>query len=260
MYNHSAIIKNIQTLKAMGLTIIGPRIEEGKAKIASSSTIIWEVERLLGPKDLVGKKVLITSGSTAERVDPIRVLTNKASGRTGVEIAKESYRRGAEVTIVHRFLQDLPFRQIFAESAQEMLDAVLSELNKDYDAFVSAAAISDYTLDSSQQKIKSGQDLILRLRPTKKIIKSVRSAYPDLRVVGFKAETFVTEKELVKCATESMANSNLDMVVANDVGSSGMGTEENEVLIVDREGRKIKTSGKKNLIAKTVVNALVQIL
>lgn len=260
MYNHSAIIKNIQTLKAMGVTIIGPRIEEGKAKIASSSTIIWEVERLLGPKDLVGKKVLITSGSTAERVDPIRVLTNKASGRTGVEIAKESYRRGAEVTIVHRFLQDLPFRQIFAESAQEMLDAVLSELNKDYDAFVSAAAISDYTLDPSQQKIKSGQDLILRLRPTKKIIRSVRSAYPDLRVVGFKAETFVTEEELVKSATESMANSNLDMVVANDVGSSGMGTEENEVLIIDREGRKIKTSGKKNLIAKIVVNALVQIL
>jgi phosphopantothenoylcysteine decarboxylase / phosphopantothenate---cysteine ligase len=260
MYNHSAIVKNIQTLKAMGVTIIGPRIEEEKAKIASSSTIIWEVERLLGPKDLAGKKVLITSGSTAERVDPIRVLTNKASGRTGVEIAKESYRRGAEVTIVHRFLQDLPFRQIFAESAQEMLDAVLSELNKDYDAFVSAAAISDYTLDPSQQKIKSGQDLLLRLRPTKKIIKSVRSAYPDLRVVGFKAETFVTEEELVKSATESMANSNLDMVVANDVGSSGMGTEENKVLIIDRKGRKIQISGKKNLIARIVVNALVQIL
>jgi len=260
MYNHPAVIRNIQTLKAMGVTIISPRIEEGKAKIASSRSIIWEVERLLGPKDMADKKVMITSGSTAERVDPIRVLTNKSSGRTGVEIAKESYRRGAEVTIVHRFLQDLPFRQIYAESAREMLDVVLSELNEDYDAFISAAAISDYTLDSCPQKIKSGQDLILKLRPTKKIIRSVRSAYPDLKVVGFKAETSVTEEELVKSATESMTNSNWDMAVANDVGSGGIGTEENKALIIDRNGRKIQACGKKNLIARIIVDALVQIL
>jgi phosphopantothenoylcysteine decarboxylase/phosphopantothenate--cysteine ligase len=260
MYNHPAIIRNIETLRGMGVTIISPRIEEGKAKIANSRMIIWEVERILGPKDLIGKKVMVTSGSTAERVDPIRVLTNKSSGRTGVEIAKESYKRGAEVTIVHRFLQELPFRQIYAESAHEMLHAVLSELKEGYDAFISAAAISDYTLDPSQRKIKSGQDLILKLRPTKKIIKSVRSAYPNLRIVGFKAETYVTEEELVKSATESMTNSNWDIVVANDVGSSGMGTEDNKVLIIDRNRRKIQVCDKKNLIARAIVDSLVQIL
>ncbi|MCJ7443463.1 MAG: bifunctional phosphopantothenoylcysteine decarboxylase/phosphopantothenate--cysteine ligase CoaBC [Methanotrichaceae archaeon] len=260
MYNHPAVVKNIQMLRNMGVTVIDPRIEEGKAKIASSQNIILEVERLLGPRDLVGRKILVTSGSTAERIDPIRVLTNRASGKTGVEIAKEVYRRGAETTIVHRFLQDLPFCQIFAESAQEMLHAVLTELNKGYDAFISAAAISDYTLDASHEKIKSGQDLVLKLKPTKKIMKSVRSAYPDMRIVGFKAETFVSEEELIKRATESMKNSNLDIVVANDVGVDGMGTDENRVFIIDRERRKIHATGKKNLIARSIVDALVQIL
>ena len=90
-----------------------------------------EVERLLGRQDLAGKRILVTSGSTAERIDPIRILTNRASGKTGVEIALEAYRRGAEVAIVHRFPQGLPFREIYAESASEMLDAVPASWRRD---------------------------------------------------------------------------------------------------------------------------------
>jgi phosphopantothenoylcysteine decarboxylase/phosphopantothenate--cysteine ligase len=260
MYRHPAVLRNLDALRAMGAAVIDPRIEEGKAKIASSAHVVLEVERLLGPHDLSGKKILVTSGSNAEVVDPIRILTNRASGKTGVALALEARRRGAEVTIVHRFLQDIPVRQIYAQSAKEMLDAVLAELSGGCDALISAAAVADYTLDASEEKIKSGKDLVLRLKPTKKIIRTVRSAYPDLKIVGFKAETNVTEEELLSRAGESLRGSDLDLVVANDVGTGGMGTEENRVVIIDKEGRSMVVEGKKSQIAKKVIDALLEVL
>lgn len=261
MYCHPAVIKNLQTLRDMGIVLIDPRIEEGKAKIADNSRIVLEVERLLGPGDLKGKKILITSGSNAERVDPIRILTNRASGKTGIALALEAYRRGADVTLIHRFLQDLPgVRQVYAESAQEMYDAVMNELASGYDALISAAAVADYTLDASDDKIKSGQELVLRLKPTRKIIKAVRAAYPDLKIVGFKAETSVSEDELLSRAEGSMRSSNLDLVVANDVSRGGMGTDENRVVIIDREGRLRSAEGRKSVIAQSIIDALVEIL
>jgi phosphopantothenoylcysteine decarboxylase/phosphopantothenate--cysteine ligase len=260
MYCHPAVMKNLDGLKSMGVAVIDPRIEEEKAKIADSISVVLAVERLLGPKDLASKRVLVTSGATAERVDPIRILTNRASGKTGTEIALEAYRRGADVTIVHRSRQSLPFREVLVESAQEMLDAVLHELETGYDVLISTAAIGDYTLDASGEKIKSGQDLVLKLKPTVKVLKTVRSRYPDLKIVGFKAETFVSDEELIRRAKESMASSNLDLVVANDVGSGGMGYEENRVLIVDREGRYSLASGKKSLIARSIMDALAEAL
>ena len=261
MYRHPAVLRNLDALRALGIAVIDPRMEEGKAKIADSAHIVFEVERMLGPGDLLGKKILITSGSNAEAVDPIRILTNRASGKTGVALALEARRRGAEVTLVHRFLQDIPVRQIYAQSAKEMLDAVLTELSSSgCDALISAAAVADYTLDESEEKIKSGKDLVLRLKPTKKIIKTVRSAYPDLKIVGFKAETNVTEEELLRRAEESLRGSDLDLVVANDVGIGGMGTQDNRVVIIDKEGRSMIVEGKKSQIAKKIIDALLEVL
>ena len=260
MYCHPAVIKNLEALRSFGVVVIDPRIEEGKAKIADGSRVVLEVERLLGPKDLSDRKILITSGSNAERVDPIRILTNRASGKTGVALALEAYRRGADVTLVHRFLQDLPVRQVYAESAQEMHDAVLKELAMGYDALISAAAVADYTLDASDEKIKSGQELTLRLKPTRKIVKAVRAAYPDLKIMGFKAETNVAEDELVRRASESMQSSGLDLMVANDVGRGGMGTDENRVIIIDKEGHFRSAEGRKTAIAKSIIDALVEVL
>jgi phosphopantothenoylcysteine decarboxylase/phosphopantothenate--cysteine ligase len=261
MYRHPAVLRNLDALRAMGVTLIDPRIEEGKAKIADNLQVVREVERLLGPRDLDGKRIVITSGSNAEAVDPIRILTNRASGKTGVALALEARRRGAEVTLVHRFLQDIPVRQVYAESAKEMLDAVLAEVAKGCDALISAAAVADYTLDPQAEKIKSsGQDLILRLKPTGKIIKTMRKAYPHLKIVGFKAETGVTDEELVHRAEKSMQNAGLDLVVANDVARGGMGTDDNRVLIIGKE-RSIKIiQGKKSEIAGRIIDALVEVL
>lgn len=260
MYRHPGVVNNLETLKSMGIALVDPRIEEGKAKIADKERIVLEVERALGPKDLVSKRILITSGSNAERIDPIRILTNRASGRTGVEIGLEVYRRGGEATIIHRIRLGLPFREVYAESAREMLDAVLSELGSGYSALISAAAIADYTLDPKEDKIRSGQDLVLRLKSTKKIVKEVRSAYPDLKIVGFKAETNVSDDELVKRATESMKSYDLDLVVANDVGTGGMGSEENRVHIINKRGGYIQVQGKKSLVARKIIDGLVEVL
>ena len=257
MYRHPVVIRNLEALQAMGVFLVNPKVEEGRAKIAESERVVLEAERLLGKRDLANKRILVTSGSTAERIDPIRILTNRASGRTGTEIALEAYRRGAEVTVVHRSMQDLPFGEIYAESAKEMLDAVMLELPKGYDVLISAAAIADYTLDPVKEKIKSGQELTLLLKPTQKLLKTVRSAYPDLKLVGFKAETGVTMEVLEKRAMDSMQSYGLDLVVANDVGAGGIGQQDNRVLIIDSRGRKVAAEGRKRLIARRIVDAVV---
>ncbi len=259
MYRHPAVVKNLDALRSMGVVVVDPRIEEEKAKIADNRAVVMEVERLLGPKDLASRKILVTSGATAERVDPIRILTNRASGKTGMEIALEARRRGADVTLVHRGSLGLPLKEIYVETAEDMLSAVLAELDGgEYDAMIAAAAVSDYTLDPSAEKIKSGGEMTLKLKPTSKIIKAVRSRYPDLKMVGFKAETFLSEEDLISRATESMEKNRLDLVVANDVGKGGMGTEENRVLILGRDGTKSEACGRKSIIAKIVIDALVE--
>jgi phosphopantothenoylcysteine decarboxylase/phosphopantothenate--cysteine ligase len=260
MYRHPAVLRNLDTLRGMGVTLIDPRLEEGKAKIADNLTVVREVEKLLGPADLAGKRIVITSGSNAETVDPIRILTNRASGKTGLALALEARRRGASVTLVHRFIQDIPVRQVYAESAKQMLYAVLAELETGCDALISAAAVADYTLDAKVDKIKSGQELVLHLIPTKKIIKTVREAYPNLKIVGFKAETGVSDEELILRAKGSMQGAGLDLVVANDVSRGGMGTDDNRVLIIDREARCSTAEGRKDIIAKKIIDALVEIL
>jgi len=260
MYRHPAVLRNLEALRKMGVCLIDPRLEEGKAKIADNAAIVWEVERLLGPGDLAGKRIVITSGSNAEAIDPIRILTNRASGKTGLALALEARRRGAEVVLVHRFVQELPVRQVYAESAAEMLDAVLAEVEKGCHALISAAAVADYTMDRQAEKIKSGQDMSLHLIPTPKIIKKVREAYPDLKIVGFKAETDLGYEELIRRAEESMQSAHLDLVVANDVSRGGMGTDDNRVIIIDRQGRQTEAAGKKSMIAKAIIDALVEAL
>lgn len=260
MYRHPAVVENLNKLRSMGVVCIDPRIEESKAKIAENARIVAEVERILGPGDLRSRRILVTSGATAESIDPIRIITNRASGRTGVEIAREAYRRGADVTIIHRARLGLPFKEVYVESAQDMLDAVMKELSSGYDALIGAAAVGDFTVDMEERKIKSRDELLLRLKPAPKILRSVRSMHPDLTMIGFKAETFVSDEDLIRSARESMDASRLNLVIANDVGAGGMGTDDNRVLIVRENGTYAEVSGKKSIIARRVIDELVRIL
>lgn len=259
MYDHPIVIENIGKLTGLGVEFVNPLTEEGAAKIAGNEEIVLRVERALGKKTLAGKKILITGGATAETIDPIRILTNRASGKTGVELALAAFRRGAGVTLVHRGCIGTPgICEFYVESAVDMTRTVLEELGKGYDLLISAAAISDFTVSPSKVKIKSTKEMTLRLKLAPKLIKEARRKYPGLKIIGFKAETGITEDELIKSARKSMDSSHLCMVVANDVSSGGMGTEENDVYLIDGSVKPV--SGTKQEIAIEIMEKVEEIL
>ncbi|BDC35632.1 MAG: bifunctional phosphopantothenoylcysteine decarboxylase/phosphopantothenate--cysteine ligase CoaBC [Candidatus Methanoliparum thermophilum] len=262
MYRNPILLENIEKLKKLGITFIGPRIEEGKAKIAKNDEIVLHVEHILSKKVLKGKRVLITSGATVEPIDPIRIITNRASGKTGEELAKECFKEGAKVTVVHKGNIDIiGIDEIYVESAEEMYDAVINELNlKKYDIFISAAAISDYIVNKSNTKISSNKEVILRLKPAKKLIKDVKERFPELIVVGFKAETNLEVKELIDRAIAKKDETKMELIVANDVGRGGMGTPDNDVYIIKSRDDIKHVQGPKKIIAEKIVSKLSEIL
>jgi len=258
--SQSIVIENIGKLTELGVEFINPVMEEGAAKIAGKEEIVLRVERALGGKTLSGKRIIITGGATAEPIDPVRILTNRASGKTGIELALEAFRRGAEVTLVHRGCMGIQgICEFNAESAREMIETVLEELGKGYDLLISAAAISDFTVVPQKDKIKSGKEITLTLKPAKKLIHEARHKYPDLKIIGFKAETGVTEDELIERARGSMEASSLSMVVANNVSKGGMGTEDNEVYLIDNDEVK-HFCGTKREISVEIMNKVEKIL
>ena len=259
MYNHPVVIENIGKLTELGVEFVNPVTEEGAAKIAGNEEIVLRVERASGKKALSGKRIIITGGATAESIDPVRILTNRASGKTGTELALEAFRRGADVTLVHRGCMGMQgICEFYTESAGDMTDTVIEELGKGYDMLISAAAISDFTVLPARDKIKSQKELNLTLKPAPKLIKEARSKYPGLKIIGFKAETGVTKDELIRRARESMDSSSLSMVVANDVSSGGMGTEENIVYLIDGSIRPV--SGTKQHIAIEIMDKVEELL
>jgi phosphopantothenoylcysteine decarboxylase/phosphopantothenate--cysteine ligase len=233
MYDHPGVLDTIEHVETWGVRFVDPRIEEGKAKIASEDVIVTETARAAPPAPLGGERVVVTGGATSEPVDPVRVLTNRASGKTGRAVARACYVAGADVTVVHDG-PDLPWatvRQV--ESAAEMTDAAV-EAAGDADALVSAAAISDYTVAASDEKIRSGQDdLSIDLESTRKLLDSVRAAHSDLPLVGFKAETGSDDEAKVAAAREIQERVDLHFVVAND--ATVMGEDETRTLFVRAE-------------------------
>lgn len=258
MYNSPVITANLEKLRRLGVTVLGPKIQEGLAKIVSTKETILSVEHILSPKNLSGKRVLVTGGPTLEPIDPIRVLTNRSSGRTGIELAKEAYKQGAEVTLVHsKELNMMGIKELRIETAREMIEVCMTELRNGYDALISSAAISDFAVDQSDVKIASGKDLHLHFRPIRKLIEEARNEYPELVIVGFKAETNVTNEELMRRSREKMARYDLEMVVANDIGKGGIGTAENDVYILRKDSNEPKhVKGAKRIIAEEIVNEL----
>ena len=260
MYN-PIVRGNIDILRDQGVTIVGPVIGEGKAKIAPNDDIVRWAERALGGYALSGIRILITGGATAEPIDPVRIITSRASGRMGAALAYEAFRRGADVTFVHSGRIGFSgVREVYAETTEEMTGAVLGELGTDggYDLLISAAAISDYTLDPAADKIKSGSQLTLDLRPARKLLEAVRDAHPDLAVVGFKLET-VGGDVLIERAKAVMDRYGLLMVVANTVKNMGGG--EGEVWIITDGGRDvIHAGGTKDAIAAAVFDSVEQVM
>lgn len=255
---YKAIKENIETLKGEGISFVKPKIEEKKAKFPDIDDIVLHALRELGSKELEGKKVLISAGATYEAIDQVRGITNRSSGKMGVEIAKEAFIRGAEVTLIKgKMTADVPnvFDIIEVESVEEMRIAVLEHVHK-YDIFISAAAVSDFIPKTGikENKISSSDDLTLKLEKAPKIISEVKKINPEIFLVGFKAEYNLSRDELIESAKKRAEESDIDLMVANDVAveGAGFGSDKNQVILIDNEITDIPLSSKRDVAIKII--------
>ena len=246
MFRHIGVMENLDRLKSWGISIVGPRIEEGKAKIADIEDIVLMCERELGGKKFAGKKILISSGRCEEPVDDVRVLTTRSSGKMGQELAKAAFRLGAEVTIIHR--DYLPgVKNIMIDTAASMREAVISALDKHQDLYLSAAAISDYAPARIQGKIPSGQKLSLDLHPLPKII-DIALEKAGL-TVAFKLGDNSEEEAglLLKRGVALVAANRPDL----------LGAEGGRYLLMERSGDRTEVTGSKEEIAHQILDLIV---
>jgi phosphopantothenoylcysteine decarboxylase / phosphopantothenate---cysteine ligase len=257
MFDHTMVKENIKKLEGAGIAFIMPKMEEGSAKMPTIDEVVLRVQRALADSPLKGKKVLITSGPNFEPIDPIRVVTSRSTGRMGEEIALESYRRGADVTVVHRTKMNVRgIRDVFADGYKEMRQAVLDELPKGYDIYISAAAISDFTVEPALEKISSEKPVTIKLKPAEKLLDIVRHDYPSVFIVSFKAET-VGDDLLIDRALKAMDRSMANLVVANKFGGV-RDPEFNEVYIIKADGGIGHVSGLKSLVASEILDAVAE--
>lgn len=270
---YRAVEENIQKLKKEGVVFMEPKQEENKAKFPSVDDIVLQAQKATSAGGLEDRHVLVSAGGTYEDIDPIRGITNRSSGKMGVELAKEAFRRGAEVTIITgRVEVEIPkvFNRIKVESSREMAKA-LEENLIDCDVFIAAAAVSDFTvaevgsvtekgsITERGSKISSASEATLKLKPAPKIINQVKEHNPAIYLVGFKAEYNVSRDELVESAKRRMRESGADLMVANDVAEAGagFGSDQNKVVLVDDEIWEIPLSTKEE-IAALVIGRIVE--
>jgi len=259
MYENSAIKKNIEFLKGK-IQFLSPQMIEGKAKAPEPEDVLEYVLRRFGFSSVLkNKKVLMTAGPTIEYIDPVRVITNQSSGKTGVLLAEELISAGAKVTLVYGPGIEKPpkgAKVIKILTSKEMFDVVKKTMKKRFDVVVMAAAAADYTPENpDKKKIKSSQNVLtIRLKKAPKIIDHIKKIQKDVFLVGFKAEANLSRKDLIKEAKKKMAESGADIVVANDIGTSRYrkNPDNNEVLIVN--SKSVVSSGwvKKQKIAKFI--------
>ena len=259
MHENSAVKKNIAFLKNK-IEFISPQMIEGKAKAPEPKDVLEHVLKKFGFSSLLkNKKVLMTAGPTIEHIDPVRVITNQSSGKTGVSLAYELISAGAKVTFVYGPGEEKPpkgAKIINVSSSKEMLSSVKAELKKKFDIVIMAAAVADYTpKNPSKNKIKSSKnELKISLKKAPKIIDQIKKYQKNVLLVGFKAETNLTKNQLIKSAQKKLKDSSSDIIVANDIGSSKYkkNPQNNQVIIVD--SKKVVESGwmKKQKIAKLI--------
>jgi len=267
MYDHPIVTENINRLKALGVEFVGPRIEEGKAKIAKTTEIVdATIRRLVVGQDLSGLKMLITAGPTVEHIDPVRVVTNRSSGKMGVALAEEALSRGAQVTLVYGVGTSIPPERaevIPVETTDQMYSTVISALKAiKFDVVVAAAAAADWKVEkpfSYKVSTHKHDSLSLDLKPTRKIIDQIKKISPRTFLVAFRAEYRLPREDLIENAYKRLLEAKADLIVVNDVGQkgAGFGTETNEVFIVDKYRKIVHVPmSQKRQVASKILDAI----
>lgn len=244
MYASAAVRENIAVLRSRGFRFVEPDEGElacgtvGPGRLATVAKIVEMSKIVLAEKILEGRKVVVSAGPTAESIDPVRYLSNRASGKMGYSLARVALRFGADVTLVTgpTALADPYFmKTVRVRTAEEMREAVERE-SPDADAVVMCAAVADFRAATvAPAKIKKDRDgWRLELAPTVDILEGLGKNKGRRVLVGFAAET----GDIAKNAIEKMRKKNLDAIVANDVSRTDIGFEsdDNEVRIFFSDG------------------------
>ena len=248
LYDHPLVQEDVQRLKKIGVEFVEPEILEGKAKIASTEKIVDAVITRLSAnksRDLEGRRVLVTAGPTMEHIDPVRVVTNRSSGKMGAAIAEEVASRGADTTLIlgpGTLTPPSGVKTVRIESTSDLLQAVKKELREAKpDIVFAAGAPTDYaptTVSPEKIKTRDRARIDLELQATPKILEEIRTSSPKTFLVAFKTEYNVPNEELIDEAFKIIHEKNADLVAANDVARQGVGfqVDTNELYVVD--GRK----------------------
>jgi phosphopantothenoylcysteine decarboxylase/phosphopantothenate--cysteine ligase len=270
MWHHPATKSNLQLISSFGNTIIPVGKGElasglfGDGRMAEPEEIIrFITERFFLTSPLAGKKALVTAGPTYEAIDPVRFIGNHSSGKMGIAIAKELYKRGAEVTLVLGPVA-IPFSAngislVNVTSAEEMYKACHEVFDK-ADLAILSAAVADYTpAVKADQKIKKKEgNLTLELTKTKDILKSLGSTKKaDQVLVGFALETNDEEKN----ALTKLKEKNADLIVLNSMNDKGAGFKHdtNRITIFGRKGEELRFETKsKEEVAKDIVDTIIK--
>ncbi len=250
MYEHPIVIDNIERLKSLGINFVGPNVAEGTAKVASNAQIVDEVVRVLDGR-MEGLSITVVTGRTQEPIDTMRVITNRATGRSGVELAKRAYRRGADVELwygnVTCDVPDwIPSRQFDA------LEDIM-KMSKDLSGIVVVpAALSDFGVkEVGREKISSSESIEIALEPMPKFIDKIRDK-ADL-LVAYKAVD--TRDEAMEKAEEMLAQNRADIVIANSLKDVKDGTNR---IYIPTEGKWYE--GRKRDLADRVLDSIEDII
>ena len=267
MWNHPATQANLDALRKRGVRIVEPGEGylacgmTGPGRLAENEAIVAAAMEALGAsQELAGETVLITAGPTREKIDPVRYLTNRSSGRMGYALAEAALRRGARVLLVSGPAALTPpdaAEVTRVESAEQMREAVLKLLPQ-ATIVIKTAAVSDYRpKHTASQKIKGKGALTLELEPTTDILADIARKKDSQIIIGFAAET----ENALENARQKLSSKSLDAIVANDVSREGVGfdSDRNAVTIITHDDVIEVPESTKWEVAQRVLDEIVRL-
>lgn len=267
MWNHPATQANLEILRSRGVKVVEPDSGYlacgmmGPGRLAANETIVAAVMQALGAaQDLAGETVLVTAGPTREKIDPVRYLTNRSSGRMGYALAEAALRRGAHVLLVTGPTVIMPPDAAVVtrvETAEQMREAAL-ELLSQATIVIKTAAVSDYRpISAASQKLKRSGPISLELEPTTDILAELAAKRTTQLIVGFAAET----ENVLENARRKLARKALDAIVVNDVSRDGVGfdSDRNAVTILTQHDTVEVPETTKWEVAQRVLDVIVKL-
>ncbi len=259
MWQNPATQRNVARLREDGVHLAGPAAGEqacgevGLGRMLEPPQIVAEIEALLGPRPLEGKRVLVSAGPTQEPIDPVRVITNLSSGKMGYAVARAAQEAGAQVTLVSgpvSLATPAGVSRVDVRTAEEMFQAV-KKAAASSDVFISVAAVADYrTRNPSARKLKkaNGAPLTLELEENPDILATIAGMKNGPFCVGFAAES----EDLAQHATEKRARKKIPLVAAN-LAQDALGGDENAIRLYDDRGEHDLGRGSKLELARKLV-------